>query len=129
MRKWLLVVFLILLGCYKGYHWFDSPAYFEFLERHKKESWFAGALLKSGLYWTFADEPRKALVYFNRCMEKDLEKSPQRSSCLYYKAASHDQLNQRAEAIRHYSLLFQEFPNHPKASIASRRMDFFKSGL
>ena len=128
MRRFFLAMLLAVFACYQTYDWFKSSRYPQFLERHKKKAWVPRLLLKSGLYWTFFDDPSKALLFFDRCAKEDLKKAPERPLCLYYKAWCHDEKKQFNDAIQWYSLYLEEFPKHAKADLAQRRLDVLSNG-
>ncbi|MBI4668311.1 MAG: hypothetical protein HY747_03860 [Elusimicrobia bacterium] len=127
MRAFLFCVLLIIFGLHQGYQWFKSPKYTAFLERNKKKSWTSQTLLYSGLYWTTLEEWGKAFQFFDRCGQDDFKKSVERPLCLYYKARALDELKRFPEAMSGYFSFLEEFPNHPKASLARNRLDNLKT--
>lgn len=118
-----------MAALYYGHRWFASPRYLEFLEQHKKERWFVQALVKSGRFWSVAQAPDKALIFFDRCLAEDLEKAGERPLCLFYKALAHDDLGQRSHALYYYEQFLNDYPENENAVKGRRRLDYLRLGI
>lgn len=121
MRALLAIMMFGAGALYGGHRWLQSPQSLNLLVNRRK-GWSGTAIFYLGLYRSFFKDWLPAQSVFDACSSESFKDDAHQGDCLYYRAWVLDERRQWIDAPAAYQVFIERHPNHPKVSLARRRI-------